>query len=250
VVYEAEQVSLGRRVALKVLPGGLAHDARALERFRREAKSAARLHHTNIVPVFEVGQDGEMAYYAMQFIQGQGLNQVIDELARLRDDGRARAAESPGPTAFSATDGPRGPVIGPVAASLLTGRLEPEAVASSPTASTDPAATERLDPAARWNTAAAGSDHDADALALAPAPTSSAVLPGGAPIGTTAISGRRPPYFRSVAQIGRQAAQGLAYAHCPPRHQAVEPAPRPRRGGLDHRLRPGQGGGRRADRHG
>src|SRR5262249_12156944 len=53
VVYEAEQVSLGRRVALKVLPGLASGESKSLERFRREAKSAARLHHTNIVPVFE-----------------------------------------------------------------------------------------------------------------------------------------------------------------------------------------------------
>ena len=99
VVYEAEQVSLGRRVALKVLPGHLAGDRMALERFRREAKAAARLHHTNIVPVFEVGQAGDTAYYAMQFIQGQGLDQIIDELVRLRDsDGNAKAV-SPGRTA-------------------------------------------------------------------------------------------------------------------------------------------------------
>src|SRR6478609_4206262 len=96
VVYEAEQVSLGRRVALKVLPGHVGSDRMALERFRGEAKSAARLHHTSIVPVFEVGSDGEVAYYAMQFIQGQGLDQVIVELARLR--GLARNPE--------ATDGP------------------------------------------------------------------------------------------------------------------------------------------------
>ena len=85
VVYEAEQVSLGRRVALKVLPRHVAGDRKALERFRREAKAAARLHHTNIVPVFEVGQDGDVSFYAMQFIQGQGLDQVIDELRRLRE---------------------------------------------------------------------------------------------------------------------------------------------------------------------
>src|SRR6202007_1966957 len=83
VVYEAEQVSLGRRVALKVLAGYLVDSPKTQERFRREAKAAARLHHTNIVPVFEVGRDGEVAYYAMQFIQGQGLDQVIDELVRL-----------------------------------------------------------------------------------------------------------------------------------------------------------------------
>src|SRR5258705_183880 len=68
VVYEAEQVSLGRRVALKVLPSQVSLDRVTLERFRREARSAAKLHHTNIVPVFEVGQEGEVSYYAMQFI--------------------------------------------------------------------------------------------------------------------------------------------------------------------------------------
>src|ERR1700678_3481397 len=84
VVYEAEQVSLGRRVALKILPGMVAKDRKALERFRREARAAARLHHTNIVPVFEVGQNGEVVFFAMQFIQGQGLEVVIDELAHQR----------------------------------------------------------------------------------------------------------------------------------------------------------------------
>jgi len=69
VVYEAEQVSLGRRVALKVLPRHVAADRMTLERFRREARAAARLHHTNIVPVFEVGEDADTRFYAMQFIQ-------------------------------------------------------------------------------------------------------------------------------------------------------------------------------------
>src|SRR5262249_28770870 len=52
IVYEAEQESLGRHVALKVLPAQALHDAHRLQRFRREARAAARLHHTNIVPVF------------------------------------------------------------------------------------------------------------------------------------------------------------------------------------------------------
>ena len=55
IVYEAEQISLRRRVALKVLPTQITSERR-LKRFRREAKAAARLHHTNIVPVFGVGQ--------------------------------------------------------------------------------------------------------------------------------------------------------------------------------------------------
>jgi serine/threonine protein kinase len=77
VVYEAEQQALGRRVALKVLPRASAGDGSAQLRFQREAKAAARLHHTNIVPVFDVGQDGEHLYYAMQLIHGQGLDLVI-----------------------------------------------------------------------------------------------------------------------------------------------------------------------------
>jgi hypothetical protein len=85
VVYEAEQISLGRRVALKVLPPLVSGDRKVQERFRREARAAARLHHTNIVPVFEVGQDGDVRFYAMQFIQGLGLDAVITELRRLRE---------------------------------------------------------------------------------------------------------------------------------------------------------------------
>ena len=85
VVYEAEQISLGRRVALKVLPRQASSDRMIRERFRREARAAAKLHHTNIVPVHEVGQDGDLRFYAMQFIQGQGLDLVIAELRKLRD---------------------------------------------------------------------------------------------------------------------------------------------------------------------
>ena len=84
VVYEAEQESLGRRVALKVLPDAALADAQQVLRFQREARAAARLHHTNIVPVFGVGQDDGHHYYVMQFIPGMGLDAVLDELRRLR----------------------------------------------------------------------------------------------------------------------------------------------------------------------
>src|SRR5215472_15142092 len=133
VVYEAEQVSLGRRVALKVLPRQVAQDLKTLARFRREARSAAQLHHTNIVPVFEVGKAGDVSYYAMQFIQGQGLDQVIDELRRLKDrahpSGSAREPELPhppiasGPTAAAPS---RARPVSRMAHSLLTGRFVPE----------------------------------------------------------------------------------------------------------------------------
>ncbi len=98
VVYEAEQISLGRRVALKVLPGGPTRNDQAVERFRREARAAARLHHTNIVPVFEVGQHGDIGFYAMQFIQGQGLDLVVRELKRLRDQSPGSGSEAHGPS--------------------------------------------------------------------------------------------------------------------------------------------------------
>src|ERR1700679_3806158 len=89
VVYEAEQISLGRRGPLKVLAGHASGDRMIRERFRHEARAAARLHHTNIVPVFEVGQHGDVRFYAMQFIDGQGLDLVVDELIRLRERSRS-----------------------------------------------------------------------------------------------------------------------------------------------------------------
>ena len=65
-VFEAVQESLGRRVALKVLPGTFALDARRLERFYREARATARIHHPNIVPVYEVGETAGTHFYAME----------------------------------------------------------------------------------------------------------------------------------------------------------------------------------------
>ncbi|HZY90173.1 MAG TPA: protein kinase [Gemmataceae bacterium] len=77
VVYEAEQVSLGRRVALKVLPLAATMDPRQLQRFQNEARAAACLHHTNIVPVFYVGCERGVHFYAMQFIDGRPLSEVV-----------------------------------------------------------------------------------------------------------------------------------------------------------------------------
>src|SRR5262249_13690416 len=77
IVYEAEQESLGRRVAVKVLTSQALLDPDQLRRFHREAQTMARLHHTNIVPVFGVGEHQGLPYYAMQFIDGRGLDAVI-----------------------------------------------------------------------------------------------------------------------------------------------------------------------------
>src|SRR5262249_26330931 len=84
IVYEAQQLSLGRHVAIKVLPSYALLDPRQLGRFQREARSAARLHHTNIVPVFGVGEQDGLHYYVMQFITGLGLDEVLGELKRLQ----------------------------------------------------------------------------------------------------------------------------------------------------------------------
>jgi hypothetical protein len=82
VVYEAEQVSLGRKVALKVLPFAATLDARQLQRFHNEARAAACLHHTNIVPVYYVGCERGVHFYAMQFIDGQPLSELIRQFAQ------------------------------------------------------------------------------------------------------------------------------------------------------------------------
>ncbi len=83
VVYEAEQISLRRRVALKVLPFVAAIDPRRLQRFKTEAMAAAHLHHEKIVPVYSVGCERGVHYYAMQFIDGQSLATLIEELRAL-----------------------------------------------------------------------------------------------------------------------------------------------------------------------
>src|SRR5262249_42660376 len=99
VVYEAEQISLGRRGALKILPVAAGLDPKQLQRLKNEAQAAAHLHHTNIVPVYGVGCERGVHYYAMQFIDGQTLAALIRELQQnagkedrgsRRDDGRPR----------------------------------------------------------------------------------------------------------------------------------------------------------------
>ncbi len=175
VVYEAEQQALGRRVALKVLPRGIAGNATAQIRFQREAKAAARMHHTNIVPVFDVGQDGEHLYYAMQLIRGQGLDMVVDDLKRLRSQSTAAATKEDKAADRS------------IAASLVAGRFVQENLA-----------------------AACPDDPDGTAAYEGSAP-SSAMLPGQSELSTATSD--RGSYFRSVARIGVQAAAALAYAH-------------------------------------
>ncbi len=86
VVYEAWQMSLKRRVALKILPFTVANDAKQISRFKNEAQAAAQVQHPNIVPVFAVGEENGVHYYVMQLIEGQSLTSLLDGL---RSSGRA-----------------------------------------------------------------------------------------------------------------------------------------------------------------
>jgi eukaryotic-like serine/threonine-protein kinase len=109
VVYEAMQISLKRRVALKVLPFAAMLDPQRLQRFQNEARAAACLHHGNIVPVFAVGADRGVHFYAMQYIEGRNLADLIHDMRRkagLPDEDEASvtwqggrlAEEPPAPT--------------------------------------------------------------------------------------------------------------------------------------------------------
>lgn len=85
VVFEAIHESLGRRVAIKVMPNRTFDDQKYLERFKREAQAAANLHHTNIVSVFGIGQAGEHHYYVMEFVDGESLSDILKRLNDLSD---------------------------------------------------------------------------------------------------------------------------------------------------------------------
>ncbi len=101
VVYEAVQLSLARRVALKVLPFAATLDARHLQRFKTEAQAAALLHHTNIVPVYAVGCERGVHFYAMQLIDGQSLAVLITQLRRQAGLEAPEDAASRGPVPSS-----------------------------------------------------------------------------------------------------------------------------------------------------
>lgn len=91
IVYEAEQIALQRRVALKVLPSAVTLDERRLQRFKIEAQAAAQLNHPNIVPVYAIGCEHGLHYYAMQLIDGKTLSAILEEES---GGAKAKAASS------------------------------------------------------------------------------------------------------------------------------------------------------------
>lgn len=203
VVYEAEQSSLGRHVALKVLPVGAsrpAGDGKALERFKREARAAAKLHHTNIVPVFDVGEFDDVCFYAMQFIQGKGLDVVIAELRLLRSvSERKKQVTIHGgrqTLALPAQDLPAQVLPAEeLARSMLTGRFRARDLTIT-IAPEQPAPDFVSPPASK---------------ATIPEAASTMLSPGQTEL--SAADTDRYHYLASVARIGRQIAAALAHAH-------------------------------------
>jgi serine/threonine protein kinase/tetratricopeptide (TPR) repeat protein len=164
VVYEAEQISLNRRVALKVLPFAAALDAKQLQRFRNEAQAAGHLQHQHIVPVYAVGVERGVHYYAMQFIEGRTLAAMIADM-------RQPAGQSVAEDALQA--------------SICDHVEEPGRAASS---------AERARPESNAAPAAQTAIDRVTAPATEPLRNSRA-------------------YFRTVAQLGEQAAHALEHAH-------------------------------------
>lgn len=171
IVYEAVQLSLNRRVALKVLPFAAVTDEKHLRRFRVEAQAAAMLHHNSIVPVHAVGCERGVHYYAMQFIEGEPLSRVISELRQL-----------------DAPDAPRG-----VAAGLGSGPFSAAVMA------TDADPPEQSPPP--------GSHAPAGRGPAVPSSATRTTVPASS--GST----RTRAFFRTVAQLGIQAAEALEHAH-------------------------------------
>jgi serine/threonine protein kinase len=190
VVYEAEQISLGRTVALKVLPFAAMLDSRQLARFRNEARAAASLHHTNIVPVYFVGSERGVHFYAMQYIRGESLARIVEEICRLEgpDSRGIHAAEPPDSV-------------------LLTLSREDEASRRSVMPTLDEPAIPPY---------AAGRTPQLPAPLHAPRATHHAPRSTLADVHaflSTAHSTSNKTYFRNIAELGIQAAEALDYAH-------------------------------------
>jgi serine/threonine protein kinase/WD40 repeat protein/tetratricopeptide (TPR) repeat protein len=189
VVYEAEQVSLNRRVALKVLPLAATMDPRQLERFRHEARAAALLHHPHVVPVHGVGCERGVHYYAMQLIEGCSLAAVIDVLRGAEPGGK-----EPG-------DGPTGPRAPGRAVSFSPRPRGGEGVRGWGTRAV-PFTPDPSPPQTGERGEGSGPDTPGDA-----APTRSLAALNTVPLR------RGRAHFRRVAELVAQAADALEYAH-------------------------------------
>ena len=199
IVYEAEHESMRRRVALKVLPANV--KPASIERFVREAQSAGQLHHTNIVPVFEVGQCDGVYYYAMQLIHGLNLDTVIDELVRFEKSADQSSSSSAKPeTATSVTS---------VAHSFWKGQRD----------ATGPVCTVDKDVPGNQYSPAPASERESPSACSPPddqpqgSKNSRRNATKDASSQWSQVGDASDSYYRRVARVGIQVAEGLQYAH-------------------------------------
>ena len=188
IVYEAEQISLQRRVALKMLPFAAVLDARQLQRFKNEAVAAASLKHPHIVQVYSVGCERGVHYYAMEYVEGQTLADVIGQLRQLSGlvpkDQPAEQSQ-----------------VSQLTRSLAAGRLGLSP--ARPGSDTD---------TADYGPAEPGRDRT---LPEGERTTSSTAETKREPQAQVSTDGtpQAPGFFRSVANWGMQAAEALEHAH-------------------------------------
>ena len=219
VVYEAWQQSLHRKVALKVLSPHIGHLSGQLERFRREAEAAARLHHTNIVPVFGIGEHDDWHFYVMQFIEGVGLNAVIAELRSRRNRGgqATQATAIVGESSTSEQSSAAAIVSsllekGTLVASSSNGRV---CVSSSLDAHPELIGDDELERMADDSTAIFTAANIPEEIARDAITKNSAADATATKIPSSLAPKPRlgTRYWRSVANLGVQMAHALQYAH-------------------------------------
>ncbi|MFO0872333.1 MAG: WD40 repeat domain-containing serine/threonine protein kinase, partial [Pirellulales bacterium] len=187
IVFEAEDVSLGRHVAVKVLPPEPRRDDVARQRFLREAQVAASLHHSNIVPVFGAGQQAGWHYYVMQLVSGSSLDRVGRALRQMRAD-REAARET--------------------AADSQAARLAQRMWHGSWAESSEKVADRRWDePHAVTSTDEPSETSTADAAPDAERQERHRTEP------PAQVRSAPATYWRQVASVGAQAALALQYAH-------------------------------------
>lgn len=210
IVYEAVQESLGRHVALKVLPPQAVLDPRHLQRFQREARAAAKLHHTNIVPVFGVGDHEGIYYYVMQFIHGLGLDQVLDQVRRLRDNSVDRMPivhrrENSGSSGRSRAQLPE--------MSASNGRASAAEIAGSLLSREIIVKSVSIEVAATPNGTSTKSESPENSATFHVRPPSDSSGSGLHRVqDTTSLSHSGSQYWQSVARIGIQVAEAIDYA--------------------------------------
>jgi eukaryotic-like serine/threonine-protein kinase len=201
VVYEAEHESLKNRVALKVMHPRFRTDPTYLRRFHTEARSAARLHHTNIVPVFDYGEQDGICYYAMPLIAGVGLHQVLEDVRRLRaTDNPSEMEDTKGQGGQSATE-PLAQTLRAVTRGLLTGRFSTGPVTPG---GTEPPPTMAVDDAPREATSGNGNA----AEVMVPAPSGS----DSRSESHTMAGQSQSVYHKEIARLAGQVADALDYA--------------------------------------